>query len=311
MGAQVIRGTLEYSDERGSYRIPVGRRSRKCLTVLDKKEGEYIRSLELDLFTGFVYYCVDNATSGGLSYYYDMSSKKVGHYFIHRYLRTARNHGFSCSAQETEIFEKLPCENWVEEMEKLPGWKDAIEKRVENLLLPGTEVLRIPAANAVADGSDAAAADNGEKLPDLPAIAKIVFTEKSAALSTLKRQFVFELLPAGNRILLRHRNENAGNEFFRENEEFDLFLTDAEYAWIRNLAAAAVGSNGETGPDPLFEKLEAVMPQREELIMDEICITGTEGEEIRVKTDSQAKKEAAEMLRAAMTGLLRRAVELV
>ena len=76
MEAKVSRGHLEVHDEKGSYRIPVGRKSRKCLAVLDQKEGEYTRSLELDLFTGFVYYCVDNATSGGLSYYYDMSSKK-------------------------------------------------------------------------------------------------------------------------------------------------------------------------------------------------------------------------------------------
>lgn len=307
MGAQVSRGILEYSDERGSYRIPIGRRSRKCLAVLDRKEGEYIRSLELDLFTGFVYYCVDNETSGGLSYYYDMTSKKVGHYFIHRYLRTARNHGFSCSAQETEIFEKLPCENWAEEMEKLPGWKEAIENRVENLLLPGTEVLRLPAPEV----SGAEAEDGEEGTRDLPEIRKIVFREKAAALTALKREFVFELQRAGDKILLRHRNESAGNEFFRENEEFDLFLTDSEYAWIRELAAAAAGRNRRSGPDALLAKLETVMPQREELIMEEVCITGTEGGEIRVRTDSQEQKEAAETLRAAMTGLLRRAVELV
>ena len=62
MEAKVSRGHLEVHDEKGSYRIPVGRRSRKTLMILDQKEGEYIRSLELDLFTGFVYYCVDNAT---------------------------------------------------------------------------------------------------------------------------------------------------------------------------------------------------------------------------------------------------------
>ena len=123
MEANVKRGHLEVHDERGSYRIPIGRRSRKTLMILDQKEGEYIRSLELDLFTGFVYYCVDNATTGGLSYYYDMSSKKVSRFFIHRYLRLARNHGFTASPEEYEVFEKLPCQEWVTEMEKLPGWK--------------------------------------------------------------------------------------------------------------------------------------------------------------------------------------------
>ena len=143
MEAKVSRGHLEVHDEKGSYRIPVGRKSRKCLAVLDQKEGEYTRSLELDLFTGFVYYCVDNATSGGLSYYYDMSSKKVGHYFIHRYLRLARNHGFTATPQEYEVFEKLPCADWAEEVGKLPGWKEAIDNRIQRLLLPEAEPVRI------------------------------------------------------------------------------------------------------------------------------------------------------------------------
>ena len=133
MEAKVSRDHLEVHDERGSYRIPVGRRSRKCLMILDQKEGEYVRSLELDLFTGFVYYCVDNATSGGLSYYYDMSSKKVSNFFVHRYLRLARNHGFVASPEEYEVFEKLPCADWVSEVEKLPGWKEAIENRMQRL----------------------------------------------------------------------------------------------------------------------------------------------------------------------------------
>jgi hypothetical protein len=151
MEANVIRGHLEVHDEKGSYRIPVGRRSRKCLMILDQKEGEYIRSLELDLFTGFVYYCVDNATSGGLSYYYDMSSKKVSRFFIHRYLRLARNHGFTASPEEYEVFEKLPCQDWVTEMEKLPGWKEAIENRMQRLLLPEAEVVNVPASGRIGD----------------------------------------------------------------------------------------------------------------------------------------------------------------
>ena len=77
MQAEVSRGYLDYQDERGCYSVPIGRRSRKCLVILDKKEGEFVRSLEIDLFTGNVYYSVNNETGGGLSYYYDMSSKKI------------------------------------------------------------------------------------------------------------------------------------------------------------------------------------------------------------------------------------------
>ena len=46
MEANVIRGHLEVHDDKGSYRIPVGRRSRKPLMILDQKEGEYIRQFK-------------------------------------------------------------------------------------------------------------------------------------------------------------------------------------------------------------------------------------------------------------------------
>ena len=333
MKANVSRGYLEYSDERGSYRIPLGRRTRKCLAVLDRREGEYVRSLEMDLFTGFVYYSVDNETSGGLSYYYDMSSKKVGHYFIHRYLRTAKNHGFTASPQELEIFEKLPCDNWVEEMEKLPGWKDAIENRVENLLLPGREVVRIrgdesetdatvAAGKAAADAEGAAAASADDSMMKKTEIASVTFMEIPAAFPTLKREFSFHFAKAGDRTLVQYRNDNVGNEFFGENEEFDRFLSDREKAWIERLTAgvAADPMAGATGKaageaadfctDEEADRLLDLLAG-EDLRMEEVRVEYKDGGQTSLKTETQEQKRRAQILKAALRGLMRREVELV
>ena len=321
MEANVNRGYLEYKDEKGSYWIPLGRRTRKCLTVLDKKEGEYVRSLEIDLFTGFVYYSVDNATSGGLSYYYDMTSKKVGHYFIHRYLRTARNHGFTCSELEQEIFEKLPCANWAEELEKLPGWKEAIENRVQNLLLPGKEVVRIhvaSGADAAANEDAAANAGAGDKgkTDSYRNLTSVTFLQTLADHPTLRREYSFLFEKTGDRIRLRHRDENFGNEFFGENEEYNLFLTEKEYTWILDLIKSVAGDHGSSGADAGTalndqDRLLELLPQRDALIMEEVCIHGPEGELARIKTQSGEQKTRAEVLKAALRGLLRREIEIL
>ena len=320
MKANVSRGYLEYSDERGSYRIPLGRRTRKCLAVLDRREGEYVRSLEMDLFTGFVYYSVDNETSGGLSYYYDMSSKKVGHYFIHRYLRTAKNHGFTASPQELEIFEKLP------------GWKDAIENRVENLLLPGREVVRIrgdesktdaivAAGKEAADAEGAAAASADDSMMKKTEVASVTFMEIPAAFPTLKREFSFHFAKAGDRTLVQYRNDNVGNEFFGENEEFDRFLSDREKAWIERLTAGvadpmagatgtAAGEAADSCTDEEADRLLDLLAG-EDLRMEEVRVEYKDGGQTSLKTESQEQKRRAQILKAALRGLMRREVELV
>ena len=326
MKANVSRGYLEYSDERGSYRIPLGRRTRKCLAVLDRREGEYVRSLEMDLFTGFVYYSVDNETSGGLSYYYDMSSKKVGHYFIHRYLRTAKNHGFTASPQELEIFEKLPCDNWVEEMEKLPGWKEAIENRVENLLLPGREVVRIPAAGPgeILTAEEAAAAAANDSMAIEQELVSVTFIEIPAAYPTLRREFTFQFGKAGDRALMQYRNDNVGNEFFGENEEFDRFLSDKEKAWIGSLTAGVLsdpmtkttekgtGAGGSVDycTDEEADRLLDLLAG-ENLRMEEVRVKYADAGQTSLQTESQEQKRRAQILKAALRGLMRREVELV
>lgn len=349
MEARVSRGHLEYRDEKGSYRIPVGRRTRKRMMVLDKKEGEYIRSLEMDLFTGFVYYCVDNETSGGLSYYYDMSSKKVGHYFIHRYLRLARNHGFTCSPQEEEIFEKLPCDNWAEEMGKLPGWTEAIENRMESLLLPGRDPLKIPARDlasafcACADSASAVSLSTGPapagSVPAAPAapdpvssgtaaadpavtrapVKRVTFVEAPAAYPTRKREYVFDLGGKEDRRILHYLDDTVGNEFFGEDEEYDRILSADERRLLVGLAAPFL-REGAGGADmcrnapqistELCRQLCGLLSRRESFLMEEVRIRLEDGSEICAETDTEEKTLRARALEAAMRGLLRREIEI-
>lgn len=278
MEANVSRGYLEVHDEKGYYKIPVGRRSRKCLMILDQKEGEYIRSLELDLFTGFVYYCVDNETSGGLSYYYDMSSKKVSRYFIHRYLRLARNHGFVATPEEYEVFEKLPCANWAEEMKKLPGWEEAIENRVTRLLLPGRDVVRIPVRELLRAGDNSGAdiasaknvetseAENGvsgknsetaeaesgvsgkdsesiEVKGGISEIEAVSFFRAPSAYPARVKEYPYLFVEKDDKTVLLQRDDTVGSEFFGEDAEFERILLDTESAWIASLAQSVTSAD--------------------------------------------------------------------
>ncbi|MDO5133366.1 MAG: hypothetical protein Q4D81_10365 [Eubacteriales bacterium] len=304
MKAEMVRGYLYYTDEKGSYRIPVGRRSRKCLIVLDEKKEEYKRSLEIDLFTGFVYYSVDNATSGGLSYYYDMSSKKVGHYFIHRYLRMARSRGVEVSPEELEVFEKLPCADWETELGKLPGWKEAIENRLQDLLLPETEPLRIRLQENTSI--------SGEQGTGLP-YTSIVFVQSPAAYPARTREQAF-LLESTPRSTLRYRDETIGTEFFHEDEEYERFLSGTEEAWIRQLADRLTGTNdGKPLPAEMpvpEESLDALIPQRKDFVLREVTIRYKDGKTVTVPCDSEDRTGNAWTLQAALRGLLRREIEL-
>ena len=314
MTAEVSRGHLEYHDERGSYRIPVGRRSRKCLAILDKREGEFVRSLEMDLFTGFVYYCVDNATTGGLSYYYDMSSKKVSHYFIHRYLRNAMNRGFTATPLELEVFEKLPCDNWVEEMERLPGWKDAIEHRVENLLLPGRKVLSV----RLKEEEGGAAADRPEN--GTPArIGSVSFAVYPSSYPAGIRDhvYLFERENPDRPAVLCYRNKIVGNEFFGEDGEYELFLTEKEDEQIRRIAEEVFDIREEKAlmtEDglPVRDELGVLRKEHdgEEMVLKEMTVRYTDGTVRRIEADSPAVTEHAENLRTILHGLLRREVVL-
>ena len=312
MQAEVSRGYLDYRDERGCYSVPIGRRSRKCLVILDKKEGEFVRSLEIDLFTGNVYYSVNNETGGGLSYYYDMSSKKVGHYFIHRYLRLARDHGLTIAPLESEIFEKLPCENWIEELERLPGWKEAIDNRIQDLLLPWKEVVKVslPEISAACIAQDPA---------DKKEIASISFVQSPAAYPAGAREYVYLFEKRDGKTVLRHKDATAGNEFFRQNEEYERILSEEEYAWIAWLASpfCALPAHGS-----------ALLSGQEEMVIREVTVRRLSGADpVRTvfdkasgKTDnasasgpaaSAATAGRAHILQTLLRGLMRREIELV
>ena len=317
MEANVVRGHLEVHDEKGSYRIPVGRRSRKTLMILDQKEGEYIRSLELDLFTGFVYYCVDNATTGGLSYYYDMSSKKVSRFFIHRYLRLARNHGFTASPEEYEVFEKLPCQDWVTEMEKLPGWKEAIENRMQRLLLPEAEVVKIPVSGTRDQEKDEAAKNL------LSGISSVSFFRAPSAYPTKTKEYMYLFRQSKGENLLLHRDDTVGNEFFGEDVEFERILSDDEYVWIGSLltsiAGADKGACAEVSAEVMDQAkkimttdvLQTLFPMREEIVLQRAVINYQDGSSREITADDPELIDRADIVQTGLRGILRREIELV
>ena len=330
MQAEVSRGYLDYRDEKGSYSVPIGRRSRKCLIILDKKEGEYVRSLEIDLFTGYVYYNVDNETSGGLSYYYDMSSKKVGHYFIHRYLRLARNHGLVVTPLESEIFEKLPCENWREELERLPGWKEVIDNRIRDLLLPWKEVVKISLPRL-------AAADIVKETAEKNRISSISFIQSPAAYPGGAREYVYLFEEREGKTVLRHKDTTAGNEFFRQNEEYERILSEEEYAWTAWLAAPfcalPVHQPAEdplSTPEKASDLFKALLSGKEEMVIREITVRRQNAADpVRTVFDRASAKTndapvsgtavsvdaatagRAYLLQNLLRGLMRREIELV
>lgn len=316
MEAKVDRGFLEVQDEKGSYRIPVGRRSRKCLFILDKKEGEYVRSLEIDLFTGYVYYSVDNETSGGLSYYYDMSSKKVGHYFIHRYLRLAIQHGTVVPPLEREVLEKLPCENWQEELKKLPGWEEAIEHRLDLLLLPAREVWQagIPegaetwtAAAGRGEGSKEQA-DSGSqgKSPLLTA----GFTVRQALHSVGKREYVFQWVRSPGMIRLLHRDAVAGSEFFGENGEYERILSEKESFWLDLLLTSLTGRIPEA-EQYIESAAEEILPGRRDSFVEKVVLSCEDGSSRTIAVEADKNEKAAALLLEALRGLVRREIEVV
>ncbi len=317
MEANVVRGHLEVHDEKGSYRIPVGRRSRKCLIILDQKEGEYIRSLELDLFTGFVYYCVDNATSGGLSYYYDMSSKKVSRYFVHRYLRLARNHGVTVSPEENEVFEKLPCDDWVTEVEKLPGWKEAIDHRMERLLLPETDVVKIPASANPGKEKNEAGRDF------LSGISSMSFFRAPSAYPAREKEYTYVFRKSGEDNLLLHRDDTIGNAFFGEDVEFERILSEDEYAWLGSLLSCLAPKDSAASADAaaaVMHQAEQIMtadvmsrlfPMGEEIVLQRALICYQDGRTVEITSGDSGKIRCADIAQTALRGILRREIEIV
>jgi hypothetical protein len=285
--------------------------------ILDQKEGEYIRSLELDLFTGFVYYCVDNATSGGLSYYYDMSSKKVSRFFIHRYLRLARNHGFTASPEEYEVFEKLPCQDWVTEMEKLPGWKEAIENRMQRLLLPEAEVVSVPASGRPDEGKNDAGKDF------LSGISSVSFFRAPAAYPTKEKEYMYLFRQSEGENLLLHRDDTIGNEFFGEDVEFERILSDDEYAWIGSLLTSIAAADKDACAGESAEVmdqakkimtpdvLQKLFPMREEIVLQRAVINYQDGSSREITADNPELIDRADIVQTGLRGILRREIELV
>ena len=122
-------GCINYEDDMGAYKIPLGRRTHHCLIRLEDNE-QVTRSLEIDLLTGNVYYAVDNHTDTGLAYYYDMTMQKVWNNRILRLLQSIRNEALKPAPEIRKVIRKLPCEDWAEILSILPGWQEAYMQKL-------------------------------------------------------------------------------------------------------------------------------------------------------------------------------------
>lgn len=229
-------GCLNYEDEKGAYRIPIGRRSRRRLLTLEEKPGQYIRSLEIDLLTGFVYYCVDNSTRGGFAYYYDMNSTKVWNSRILRLLRSIRDERFRPSPELKAAVSRLPSEHWEELLAPLPGWKEILEHRTDNLFLPHAPVRRLAVPPAAAQGTA-----QGDSLAE---IAGFTLHSEPEPLIRGGQDDRFILRADTGRSVLLYENSQIGAEFFSEDEKYRRNLTPAEETWVLTQLRQTAGAVG-------------------------------------------------------------------
>lgn len=248
--AYITHGYLHYEDAAGMYEIPIEKKSREVLLVLENSEKGFERHLELDLITGAVYYCYDSNSSAGLTWTYDMSSKKCSNHEVLRRLRSIHDDRFQPSPEVRNIIRQLPCENWIELVEQLPGWKDKIEHRYDRLLLPEGPVTKIDVSGQkLADPQDPVPGSDTLHWSDLTAIE---LEKEHSHLGTHLWKHVFSLQRKGGYLVLHYNNDNEGTEFTRQDELYERNLSETEYRWIltdlaKEIAPAdAAGENIES-----------------------------------------------------------------
>lgn len=259
--AYVTHGYLHYEDTLGMYEIPIEKKSREVLLVLENSDKGFERHLELDLITGAVYYCYDSNSSAGLTWTYDMSSKKCSNHEVLRRLRSIHDDRFQPSPEVKAIIRQLPCDNWIELVEQLPGWKEKIEHRYDRLLLPEGPVTHITLKK-----EDLLSDAELAKWDGLTAVE--IQKEHSRLTGTHLWKHVFEFRRKDGHVTLHYNNDNEGAEFTRQDELYERYLTDTEYRWIVTQLTRQSGETGDTAelvfgddrkmtklPDALFEKL--------------------------------------------------------
>lgn len=278
-------GCLNYEDEKGAYKIPLGRRSRRRLLTLEEKPGQYIRSLEIDLLTGFVYYCVDNSTPGGFAYYYDMNSTKVWNSRILRLLRSIRDERFRPSPELKAAVSRLPSEHWEEILSSLPGWEEILAHRTDNLFLPHEPVRQVSV-------SLAAVRKAGEENP-LAGIAGFTLHSEAEPLIRGGQEDRFTLETEADRWMLLYENSQIGGEFFSADEKYRRNLTPAEETWLLSRLRQTAGTVENT--DTLARSDAGIQ------------IRHRDGTSVWYP----AQEEALQLLRDQIMGYLRRELEIV
>lgn len=231
----IYRGYLNVRDTKGAYKIYIGKEARRKLLTLYEKPGVVTRSLEIDLNTGTVYYDVAADNTGSAAYFYDTANRKVDNYEISQFLRFVRP-PFRPSDLEMEVFSQFPSENWLEDLRRIPGWDQTIDEYLDSLRLPKEEVEQKQLSS--------------EELldPAKEAVDGHTWGELTGAMITLRSKvsrrgwhshFTIGQRPDG-KLTLHHRNDNMGAEFFHEDEEFERYLSPADYAWILHIVKTLV-----------------------------------------------------------------------
>lgn len=243
-------GHLHVNDELGSYSIPVGRRARRELTVLDENPGVWKRYLQIDLLTGFVYYCVDNFTDGGKAYYYDIPSKKIWNERVQRLLYYIRDEKHRPSKEELQVYRQLPCDNWIELMSTLPKWKEVLEHRLDDLLLPQGEVKTVSAAELANEfaGDGTGASLTEDVLKENFAAGRniqIGFPSRDKGFSSrgLDTRTRLILKQDGDKIILEYADVSAGAEFFGDDTQYQRFLSKEELDAVLVILSSARKQN--------------------------------------------------------------------
>lgn len=308
-------GHLHVNDDLGSYSIPVGRKARRELAVLDENPGVWKRYLQIDLLTGFVYYCVDNFTDGGKVYYYDIPSKKIWNERVRRLLHFIKNEKFRPTKEELQVYRQLPCDNWIELMSTLPKWKEVLEHRMDDLLLPQGEVDVVSAARVKEEfaGEETEGCLTGAILQanfEAGKNVQIGFPSRDKGFSSRGRDSRTKLIlkQKEGRTILEYADVSAGAEFFGDDSQYQRFLTEDELSAVLQIVSSArrveeesavdaeSGSDGENDSD---EGLTGVRSRSRKLAQE---AAAHESWEI---PEGETGEKAEEML----MGFLRREVE--
>lgn len=232
--AFIYRHYLEYEDAKGAYKIYIGRGIRKKLITLFKRDGSVDRGLEIDLESGVVYYDIEPETSGAVAYFYDTANRRVDNFEIRKLLYYTKGTPFEPDPQTKAILQKLPCDNWVEELSKIPGWEEDINNQYKKLFLPHEPATQLTLTEADLAAPDAVLTLPGGHSYPWKSLKSIKFNYK-VKISRKVWHTEFVIYEKNGKPSIRYQSENIGAEFFHEDELYERYLNDTEFRWIVNL----------------------------------------------------------------------------